>query len=379
MILLLIFTMAGCQANQNTALAEDGGKYMPGGEYGGGHWLIGVMHSHTNFSDGEDDPEVMLEYAKNEAGLDYYIVTDHNYSEDCSEMGPEEFAELRVIVAAKAKELGLLADVGEEVGAYSTSENIKYPGYPTWFGEFVALNITNFIDGAEKKMEELLPQAIADNPGMIASIAHPFNYAEDCAWMASWYIPGITHMEVWNAYEDGDYYTGDWAQMGEIDDIYNPIAFTMWDYLNIRGMRIFGTVGTDTHDVNYLDTAYSVNYIGSGPATMEAIYDSFKKGRFYGSNGPRITEFTINGVMMGGVVSAGEVEIAIAIDYNKTINSVKLYKSGYLFDEWVPGGPSFEITLTDDAEEWDFYRITVECEGDERPGFAYSNPIFIAE
>ena len=370
------FSMAGCAPADS---AETDERYMPGGDYGGGQWLVGVIHTHTSFSDGYDEPEVMLEYAKNEAGLDYYIITDHNYAEDTSTMGPEEFAELKERAFAKADELDLLIDVGEEVGAYSTTKNIKYPGYPTWFGEFLALNMTNFIDGAEREMEELLPQALADNPGMFAVVCHPFNAAEDCVWMSSWDIPGITHIEVWNAYEDGDYYTGDWRQAGELDDCDNPKAFMMWDYLNIRGLRLFGTTGSDTHDVNYLDTAYCVNYIGDKPATMGAVYDSFKTGCFYGSNGPRIAEFTVGGEMMGGEIEPGDVEIAISVDYNHPISSVKLYKSGYLLEEWNPDVPAFEITLEDTAEEWDFYRMTVECEDGDRPGFAYSNPVFVGE
>ena len=375
-IILVVFAalvFGGCQSASNKEVETE--KYSPGGTYGGGQWLIGVIHAHSVFSDGIDEPEDMVSYAKNEAGLDFFILTDHNYAEDTSTMGPKEFAELKDRVGAKAAEVGLLADVGEEVGAYSTEENIKYPGYPTWYGEALAFNITNFIDGAERKMEEIIPEALADNPGSFFAIAHPFNYAEDCAWMASWNIPGITHLEVWNAYEDGDYYLGDWQQAGELDDCDNPKAFMMWDYLNIRGNHIYGTTGTDSHDLAWFDTAYSVNYIGDKPATMEAVYESFVNGRFYGSNGPRISGFRIGDAMMGDTIEPGDVEINISTEYNSKIDMITLYKNGYVFDEWEPGKTLFEVQVTDTAEEGDFYRITVKSGS---KAFAYSNPIFVS-
>ena len=45
---------------------------------------------------------------------------------------------------------------------------------------------------------------------------------------------------------------------------------------------------------------------------------------------------------------------------------------------WIYGGVS--KTVESEAEQWDFFRIMFEsraCEG--RPGFAFSNPVFIGE
>ena len=249
-----------------------------------------------------------------------------------------------------------------------------------WYGEFLAFNITNFIDVEGLSAREAIIQTLEDNPGSFISIAHPFSLAEDTFWMGGWDIPGITHMEVWNAFEDGEYYLGDWRQAGLPDDPNNLMAFMAWDYLNNRGMRIFGTTGSDSHDMAFMDTAFSVNYIGTGPATMEAIYESFRTGRFYGSNGPRITEFTVNGEMMGGTTAAGELEIVINLEYNRPITTVWLYKNGFVLEEWEPGTTSFEATVEIEAEQWDFFRVMFESRTDEgRPGFAFSNPVFIGE
>lgn len=139
------------------------------------HEVIGNLHMHTPYSDGEWYHDAIAQ-AASKAGLDFVIVTDHNLWVD----GPQGYHH------------NVLTLIGEEVHNPRRWPQVDHC----------------LVFGAEAELSQCAenPQQLIDavrQRGGLAFIAHPFDYALGFAhepgipWV-DWDIEGYTGIEIWN-------------------------------------------------------------------------------------------------------------------------------------------------------------------------------------
>jgi hypothetical protein len=245
--------------------------------------LVGNLHMHTTYSDGEATHCEIAEAAAR-AGLDWVIVTDHN---------------IWVKGVAGYYDQVLLL-VGEEV---HDCRRVPQANHLLVFG-------------AERELAPLAsnPQAVIDAAnecGALTFLAHPFEKAsrvakEDALGWADWDVTGYTGIEIWN------YMSEFKARIPTVlhalryayfpkSGIRGPFPETLnlWDQLNAKGRLVAGIGGADAHGNSYslgplrrtifpydylfsaVNTHILVNITPAGDMTTDQalIFDALRSGR----------------------------------------------------------------------------------------------------
>lgn len=374
-------------------------------------WVSGDGHSHTTYSwDAENTPAEMIDAAKKE-GMNYLIITDHNNSNAYANGDLAEHETNNMITTIW----------GQEYTKHSQGHVTIMSMTP----------IRNYSAQSNSDMESItdirdMINEVHSAGGMVIA-AHPYEgqvKAQTGTHMkvAGWEEFPWDMVEVWNG----------WYGPRHESTIY---SFAYWDRQNRKNIestmagtpkqRIYGVAQSDSHDNKYFgQTAYSKAYVNQ--LTAQDIFNAYKKGNVYGTNGPTLS-FTVNGQMMGSDVvldpddlgnvditnpspfmatraaNTTKVTVKISGQYEKGLKRAILIHnkhrdgdSGYTGPDGKPsysyskefnlsGVTSFEREFTVDVAPGDFLRL--ELEGNDgsnftgyRPdhsGFAFSNPIFI--
>jgi hypothetical protein len=201
--------------------------------------VVGNMHMHTPYSDGEKwHAEIAIDAIK--AGLDFIIVTDHNIWVE----GVEGYYE---------QEGGrVLLLVGEEV--HDTRREPQANHF--------------LVYGAEKEMYKHAsnPQELinaVNEAGGLGFIAHPFDPAAplihepDLAWH-DWDIDGFTGLEIWNYMSNFKQHLT--TKLSAARAVFNPekfisgpipAALEKWDELLAQGKRVTAVGNSDAHGTLY--------------------------------------------------------------------------------------------------------------------------------
>ncbi len=142
-----------------------------------------------------------------------------------------------------------------------------------------------------------------------------------------------------------------------------------WHSLLRQGIRRTGTANSDTHGPAS-PAGYPRNYVYLGPEGFEGrrFDEAIREGRLFGSTGPLIAAFQVNGARMGDRVSAGSgrvrVEIAVAAAPWVPVDEVRLLVNGELFRRFSPlpaGGAVMRLQHTEElALDADAF-LTVEA------------------
>jgi hypothetical protein len=115
-----------------------------------------------------------------------------------------------------------------------------------------------------------------------------------------------------------------------------------WYSLLRQGYRRTGTANSDSHAPDEL-AAYPRNYVSGagapGAAFDGALFDAaIREGRLFGSNGPLITGFAVNGARMGDLVGADAgrvaVELAVGAAPWVPVDEVRLLVNGQVVRRW---------------------------------------------
>jgi hypothetical protein len=197
--------------------------------------LVGNMHMHTTYSDGEATHREIAESAAR-AGLDWVIVTDHN---------------IWVKGVAGYYDTVLLL-VGEEVHDCRRAPQANHL----------------LVFGAECELAPLAssPQAVIDEAnarGALTFLAHVVEYPsrvakEDALGWADWNVTGYTGIEIWN------YMSEFKARIPTVLHALQyayfpkagirgpfPKALNLWDQLTAKGKLVVGIGGADAHGNSY--------------------------------------------------------------------------------------------------------------------------------
>ena len=195
------------------------------------HEIVGNLHMHTPYSDGEWYHD-QIALAASQAGLDFIVTTDHNLWVD----GPEGYHH------------GVLTLIGEEVHNARRWPQVNHL----------------LVYGAEAELSQCAfdPQRLIDAVrarGGLAFIAHPFDYPLEfmhepgIPW-ADWEVDGYHGLEIWNYMSEFKarlpnkllaVFYAFFPQYAVRGPFKNTLK--VWDELLASGRRVAGFGSADAH------------------------------------------------------------------------------------------------------------------------------------
>jgi len=123
-----------------------------------------------------------------------------------------------------------------------------------------------------------------------------------------------------------------------------------WHSLLRQGHRRTGTANSDSHGPEEL-AGYPRNYVRIGSEAFDpAAFDAaIRQGRLFGTNGPLLAEFRVNGAGMGETAAApdgrAEVEIRVAAAPWVPVDEVRLLRDGEVVRRWTDLAAAAPIRL----------------------------------
>ena len=221
------------------------------------NWYKGNLHTHTTKSDGDADPEIVVEWYKKH-GYDFLVLSDHNH---------------RTILEHEDVD-GPMMVPGEEVSA-----RISGGGVPIHLNGIGISRVVEPTDaGGVVQTLQANIDAILDAGG-IAQLNHPNGaWAFDQEEIVQ--VQGASLLEVYNGWPGANSEGGPGKHSAE----------EIWDGVLSAGKVIFGVATDDAH--HYSDFSHVMANPGRGwvmveaeELTQDAIIESLQTGRFYFSTG----------------------------------------------------------------------------------------------
>ncbi|MEW6751971.1 MAG: CehA/McbA family metallohydrolase [Candidatus Latescibacterota bacterium] len=223
----------------------------PYGDLAGGQWLIGNLHAHTTRSDGQREPQdVIDDYA--ERGHGFLMLSDHDI-----------YTSLRDY--AQLDPRGMCLIPGNEISANGP--------------HLLHVGATCRVD-PEADRQRVIDQvqatggfAIFNHPNWYASFNHcPQEVLERCQ--------GYLGLEIYN------------AVISRLEG--SPYATNRWDLLLTAGRRVWGFANDDSHWAQG-EVGLGWNAVYVAEPTREAVLEALCTGRFYASTGVEIYNVEVDG------------------------------------------------------------------------------------
>lgn len=212
-------------------------------------WYKGDTHLHTTNSDGRLTPGQLVDACK-EKGLDYMIITDHNYN-----TVKESYFDREMLVIQ-----------GQEI----TGE----PGHVNIWGKKVPLEPPYALDTAED-YEKII--GLCKDTGAVVSLNHPF--CSNCGFHLDMEAYPFDCVEVWNTIQHSDNMKNrDW-----------------WVGQLLNGNRIAAVGGSDYHRDYVLPfLACPTTYVNAKDKTQNDILDALREGRSFVTHSPTSSTLFLN-------------------------------------------------------------------------------------
>lgn len=279
-------------------------------------WYKGNTHTHTLWSDGDDYPELVLDWYKSH-GYDFIALSDHNTLADkelWKEVPPHPFRQQRFReylkkyggdwveyktdsagkISVKLKMLKEFRPIFEEKGKFLIvqAEEVtdKFDGKPMHMN---AVNVKELIqpqggntmaEVMQNNLDAVYEQRRRTGQPMIPHINHPnFMWAIKADDMRG--LRGERFFEVYNGHPLVHNY-GDSTTMG-MDELWDDLLIS---YLSDDKPPLFGLATDDSH--NYLEYKVGLSNPGRGwimvkapELTPGALVEAMEKGDFYATTG----------------------------------------------------------------------------------------------
>lgn len=270
----------------------------------GGAWLRGNLHTHSRQSDGDREPQrVIDDYAAR--GYGFLMFSDHDF------YTPEE-----------------------SFRKWNSRDMVLIPGNEVE-GDPHILHVD-----ADRYMPPVVPRqdmlnnitAAAQETGRgFAIINHP-------NWMAKFDHCTIGQMLEWTGYLGIEIYNG---VIGRLDG--SQYALDKWDLLLSAGRRVWGFANDDSHRDEDVELGWNVAYVRerSVPGVVEAL----RNGRFYCSTGVVIKTIRVDGMRIiletenaCRIVAVQDVGKRIAVTDSSKIEMLAPTQARYVrFECWGQG------------------------------------------
>jgi len=344
----------------------------------------GDVHGHTSISDGKGDLDDFLVHARDVAGLDFVIVSDHDFGNAPPWRMPKEMWERtqdRVdaytvrgrFVAIAGYEWTSQPKYWTDVGEDAVSERL-FPGPPKFYNHknvYFPSRVEYIFSAkdAAHKDPDSLAKAVLKAGGLIQN-NHPtavdgrdqFEY-EPCSYSV------IVNTEIGpdTFYYSGKTYRLEWERVAR-------------DFLN-RGGKTGFVKGTDTHE----GKPAARTAVLARDLTREAIFDALRHRRNYAVTNARIVlSFKIDGHEMGEEIeTGGKPEIAVDVQGTDTISELAIVRDGAILHLLNPAAERVKFEYVDNSYKGNSYyylRVTqVDKDEHGNPSYAWSSPIWVTK
>lgn len=307
---LSILLLAGCQSSVSQAPLPD----TP--------WWKGNLHTHSFWSDGDDYPELILDWYKS-AGCGFAALSEHNalaegekfidladnggverlavYKERFPDWVEEKNAEGRHLVRLKTFDeyRGLLEEPGTFLLIQSEEITSRFESKPihvnaTHIAELLEPRGGNSVrDVMQNNVDAVLEQRERTGPAMFEHINHPnFGWAVTVEDLMA--LEGEKFFEVYNGH----------PLVNNEGDNLRPSTERMWDILLAERLTdgagiMYGIAVDDAHNYHDLDSQHSNPGRGwvmvrAASLTPESLVRAMEEGDFYGSSGILLDDMQVS-------------------------------------------------------------------------------------
>ena len=321
----------------------------------------GMLHNHSKFSDGSGRAVDAYKYARDNAGLDFFSLADHDcYPYPSDGLTVREYQKLQDIANSYNEDGTFVAFWGFEW----TSDDLSWGGPSTLLakGHLHIINSPDHCEADEEAtndMNELVDWMSTRD--LVAFFNHPGQYNTTFDYFLFNYSDKIVGMELWN--RSDDYYgTGTWY--------HNALD---------EGFYIGATGSQDHHGTRWGNVNEWRLAILAPELTRASLFDAMKARRFYSSRDKNLVlSFTCNGEQMGSRIDGGSLDFAIdASDGDgEMFSKIDLLKNGAVIETWSPDDTNPSVTTTTAGTLGDYFYVRVYQSG-ESGWRAISSPIFI--
>ena len=296
-----------------------------------GKWYAGVVHSHTNRSDGKFTPEKLVKLAEKK-NLDFLIITDHD---QFCEIIPESEKMLVIPGAELTKE-----------GGHTNIWGVQYP-------------IDNFECETYEEWENKIAQAKAK--GAVICMNHPL--CSNCTWRWPREPEKVDCVEVWNSPQHTD----------------NMLCTVWWQEQLKLGKKIPAVGGSDYHR-DYVVTDFLDNpttYVYAEECTQEAILNAIKAGHctIAPHVGKTMIEIKCGDAIIGDTVKLTEsTKITVSVTELKAGHTLKIIgKHGLIFEHKANKTDAYSVTIP--VYDTNFVCAQVEYKVNPVYGFVYNKAV----
>ena len=292
-----------------------------------GIWLRCQLHAHTTNSDGDATPEALCDHYA-DAGFDVLAITDH--------WAVTTLAHDRLVLVPAS-----------ELSAHAEG--------PSGEAEALALGVAELPDPREPFPDvESMAAWIAERGG-VPILCHPYWSGMSAAVALA--APSLAGIEIWNG--SGEVLQG------------NGLSTVHWDDVLQTGRLLPGIATDDCHTPG-VDSRLGWTWVLAAERTTAAVLDALRRGRAYGSAGPRLLD--VEADAEGVVVRSSPVR-AIRLRTGAWDGCAANADSGE--GDWQDrplerdGDGLLTAARLDRPETWDWGRVEVE---DARGRRAWGNP-----
>lgn len=284
-------------------------------------WYKGNLHTHSYWSDGDEYPEMIMDWYKSN-GYDFVALSDHNILaegekwvtvarskmyEDGFQKYLEKYGDKWVIHNRDSGRINVRLKTYDEYKPLFEDDNfliIKSEEITGKFGDSpIHMNVTNIrnviqpqegssvTDVMQRNVDEVLKQRQETGVPMFPHINHP-NFYYGITYQDIIGLRGERFFEVYNGH----------PMVNNYGDSLHPGTETMWDLINIaysnKSQPLLLGLGTDdSHNYHQFRSAYSNAGRGwvmvhADSLTPESLINAMEAGEFYVSTGVMLKEVT---------------------------------------------------------------------------------------
>ena len=329
---------------------------------------FGLLHAHTELSDGGGSPQEAYSYARDVGDLDFFAVSDHG---EALNLWPWEDGWDNLKSAANEAYIP---------GEYTTLWGFEWSSPVD--GHITVLNTDDFTDSIFTNSIERIYDWIGNRPDSFGHFNHPGRYDDfDSEFSHLQFQPQavaqMVGIEMLNGNDDFDtyYYGGSWSS----NDSY-------WDEGNKMGW-ILGALGNqDNHDRDWGTRNEFRTAVLAESLTRESIITAYRQRRFYATEDKDLhLDFRCQGYPMGSRLSAAitSFEITAWDGSGDLFQEVRLYRNGELIKTRKVSGNDVKVSIDDRSSDGSaaYYYVIVQQtddnDGSGRPDEAVSSPIWI--
>jgi len=343
----------------------------------------GDVHGHTANSDGKGTVAEYLRHAREEANLDFAIVSDHDFGN-----GPPWRMPAAVWEQTQATVEALTED-----GRFVAIAGYEWTSQPKYWTEYAGETLSEGLLAGSPRYYNHKNVYFPNRVPYLFSAKDPLYQSPDQLAAAVRRVGGLIHNNHPDHTSDG---RDQWAyRVSQCDVIANTEVMpdVVWyegkryetqvesvirDYLN-QGGRTGLVGGSDTHEGK--PAARTAVY--ARRLTRPALFEALRARRCYAVWSARIgLEFRIDGHRMGEAIAVrGSPRLTIRVAGTAPLAEVALVHDGAVLHAWQPETREAQIEFTDrsfSGASWYYVRVTQrDADPHGNPGRAWSSPIWV--